>query len=377
MNFNENTKENKYYSNSPHNKSTCFPMIFTKFETEKNIHRDFSCDDIGINKIFLPYYKDLKQEMSKIKKEFRNLFNIKNTVFKEMITKKNSITYQNFIHGFGKYFFGPKGIVTKKYKYLSEYYGRNYDLNDKIFVGKLEYYDNINNFNNYQQRQNEANKKILYLNKNYAIVNDKNDIYSMKAITSKRLVKKDKNYVLLNKQRYKNILTEIYKISERNKKINNININSKKEINNKNRIKIKLNLPVNLKTYKKFHKNNNQKNIFNIYKKLFNDIKNIYNKINTKNNSSNSYVNINARNKQINNISNSNLFLTQCPSVNNININLKKINNRNIKNNLKTSFSNKSQDRNNSFNKKNDLKISKIRLNKLNNKIFRNMSFNF
>ena len=352
-------------------------MIFTKFETEKNIHRDFSCDDIGINKIFLPYYKDLKQEMSKIKKEFRNLFNIKNTVFKEMITKKNSITYQNFIHGFGKYFFGPKGIVTKKYKYLSEYYGRNYDLNDKIFVGKLEYYDNINNFNNYQQRQNEANKKILYLNKNYAIVNDKNDIYSMKAITSKRLVKKDKNYVLLNKQRYKNILTEIYKIPERNKKINNININSKKEINNKNRIKIKLNLPVNLKTYKKFHKNNNQKNIFNIYKKSFNDIKSIYNKINTKNNSSNSYVNIKARNKQINNINNSNLFLTQCPSVNNININLKKINSRNIGNNLKTSFSNKSQDRNNSFNKRNDLKISKIRLNKLNNKISRNMSFNF
>ena len=385
----ENTKDNKHYSSSPKLKTTTsFPMIFNNFETDKKFNRDLSCIDLDQNKIFLPLYKNINEEMVKIRRHIRSLFNIKSTVFKEMITKKNSITYQNFIHGFGQYFFGPKGIVTRKCKMLREYYFKNYDLTDKIFTGKLEYYeDNFHKWNKFNQRQNDAKKKILTMSKNYAVVDGDHDLYSVKAITSKRLINKKKNYVILNKQRYSHILTEISEKDERFNKINylnflNTNYKSKNNIFNKKKAKIKMNLPIKLKTYRKFYNNNNKNNIYNNYKKNIIDIKNKYQYRKINRNISppktNSYADTELKGNKVNNSNNSNIFLTQCLSTNNIRDKKKIPSNKYnfflTSTNKKNEFKYKN---NNNNNRINNSEKTKLELYKEKNRvILRNLSFN-
>ena len=85
-------------------------------------------------------------------------------------------------------------MITKKNKILRDWYFRNGDLEDKIYAGHLEYYadEYLILYNRYKQRLKNSKKHISKISKNYAIVNDKNDKYSMKAITSKRLYNKKK-----------------------------------------------------------------------------------------------------------------------------------------------------------------------------------------
>ena len=280
--------------------------------------------------------------MDKVKKQFRNLFDIKNTIFKDMITKSNSSTYQNFVRGFGKYFFGPFGIVTQKYNYLKEYYVRTSALNVKIYAGKLDYYDYINKYNRFKQRQNNANKKLLSISKNYAIVNDRNDIFSMKALTSKRYIKR-KNYVSLNKQKYKSSMTEINEIQTKNNKKTNLSKNNyKNKNNNKSILKLKLKSPGYLKAYNNFY-NNKSKNIFDNYKKAVSKIQSKYNKktfrtSNTEKTRANTQIN-----EKTNSANNSILFLTQ---------------------GIQGIFSSKSKDKKVTFNNINNLTQNKIGLNK-------------
>ena len=166
LTFYENNKENRNNSFSPIQKKLIFPSVFSKFETEKNFSRDSFCLKLAKSRIFLPNYKNIKQEMDKIKKQFHNFFDIKNTIFKDMLTKANSTAYQNFIRGFGKYFFGPFGLVTQQNRFLREYYFSRSALNVKIYAGRLEYYDYINKYNRYLQRKNNANKRLLSISKN-------------------------------------------------------------------------------------------------------------------------------------------------------------------------------------------------------------------
>ena len=342
LTFYENSKENRSKSFTPKLDKLTLPSIFTKFETEKNFNRDSLCLKLEKNKIFLPNYTNIKEEMDKVKKQFRNLFDIKNTIFKDMITKSNSSTYQNFVRGFGKYFFGPFGIVTQKYNYLKEYYIRTSALNVKIYAGKLDYYDYINKYNRFKQRQNNANKKLLSISKNYAIVNDRNDIFSMKALTSKRYIKR-KNYVSLNKQKYKSSMTEINEIQTKNNKKANLNKNNyKNKNNNKSILKLKLKSPGYLKAYNNFY-NNKSKNIFDNYKKAVSKIQSKYNKktfrtSNTEKTRANTQTN-----EKTNSENNSILFLTQ---------------------GIQGIFSSKSKDKKVTFNNINNLTQNKIALNK-------------
>ena len=342
LTFYENSKENRSKSFTPKLDKLTLPSIFTKFETEKNFNRDSLCLKLEKNKIFLPNYTNIKEEMDKVKKQFRNLFDIKNTIFKDMITKSNSSTYQNFVRGFGKYFFGPFGIVTQKYNYLKEYYVRTSALNVKIYAGKLDYYDYINKYNRFKQRQNNANKKLLSISKNYAIVNDRNDIFSMKALTSKRYIKR-KNYVSLNKQKYKSSMTEINEIQTKsNKKANLSKNNYKNKNNNKSILKLKLKSPGYLKAYNNFY-NNKSKNIFDNYKKAVSKIQSKYNKktfrtSNTEKTRANTQTN-----EKTNSENNSILFLTQ---------------------GIQGIFSSKSKDKKVTFNNINNLTQNKIALNK-------------
>ena len=340
LTFYENNKENRSKSFTPKLDKLNLPSIFTKFETEKNFFRDSICLKLAKSKIFLPNYKNIKQEMDKVKKQFRNLFDIKNTIFKDMITKNNSSTYKNFVRGFGKYFFGPFGLVTQKYNSLRDYYLRTSALNAKIYAGKLDYYDYIIKYNRFKQRQNNANKKILSISKNYAIVNDKNDIFSMKALTSKRFIRRKKNFVSLNKQKYKSAMTEINEIQTKNKK--KIIMNKHNSI-----LKLKLKPPGYLKTYNNFY-NSKSKNIFDNYKKAVYKIQNKYNKkvfraSNTEKTRTNTQTNIKQNsNEKINNY-NSNLFLTQ---------------------GIQRSLSNKFKNKKVTFNNINNLTNNKIALNK-------------
>ena len=285
LTFYENSKEDLYNFYSSKNDKSVFPSIFSKFETEKNFSRDSLCIKLSKNKIFLPKYKNIKQEMAKIKKQFRNLFNIKNTIFKKMMTKKNSTTYRNFIKGFGKYFFGPFGLVTQKNKFLREYYFMNSALNVKIYAGRLEYYDYINKYNRYKQRQNNSHKHMLSISNNYAVLDDKNDIYSIKAKTSNRLFKRRKDFVSLNIQKYRNSITEIKEILPINDKkkgqLINKSFNDKNSryyIQNKIKSKLKIKKPLYLKTINNFYTNKNN-NILNYHKRIVTNIKNKYSKI--------------------------------------------------------------------------------------------------
>ena len=318
LTFYENNKENRNNSFSSIQKKLIFPSIFSKFETEKNFSRDSFCLKLAKSKIFLPNYKNIKQEMDKIKKQFHNFFDIKNTIFKDMLTKKNSTTYQNFIRGFGKYFFGPFGLVTQRNKFLREYYFSRSALNVKIYAGRLEYYDYINKYNRYIQRKNNANKRLLSISKNYAIVNDKNDLYSMKAMTSKRLVKGQKNFVSLNRQKYRPSLTEISENTKFTKFKKKKNTFYKSSNNKNNNYKVKLNNnPLGyLKTYSNFYSNKNRnRNMLQNYKKAVYNIRNNnkidYNISNTEKTRANTHISIKNRSEQVNNGNNSNFFLTQ------------------------------------------------------------------
>ena len=327
LTFYENRKENRNNSFSHNLNKIIFPSVFSKFETERNFYRDSLCIKLAKNKIFLPNYKNIKKELLEVKKQFRNLFNIKNTIFKDMITKNNSHTYKHFVHGFGKYFFGPFGLVSKQNKLLREYYIRTSALNAKIYAGRLEYLDYINKFSRFKQRQNFANKHLLSMSKNYAVVNDKNDIFSMKALTSNKYVNKRKNFVSLNKLKYRPSVTEINEISPNiKKKINFMNKTFNGKLNkntnkdkNTSMTKLKIRSPNYSKTYSNFYKNKNRnRNIFGNYKKAVEVIhnKNKYNqKINLTNNKEksriNSYINIKFKTEKIKNDNKYNFFLTQ------------------------------------------------------------------
>ena len=297
-----------------------FPSIFSKFETERKNYMDSLCPKSYKNQIFLPDYKNIGEEIAKLKKQFRNLFEIKNTIFKKMITKENSTIYKNFIKGFGKYFFGPFGIVTQNNKFLRDYYFKISALNKKIFAGRLDYYDHMNKFNRYKQRKNIAHKRILSNSKNFIVITDKDNVYSAKAKIPKRLTN-NKDFVSLNRLKYRESITEIKENSPDNKKINEVmnqtfNIkNNSKDHKNKSMNKIKNKTSLNLITYNNFY-NGKNRNLFGNYIKAVSYNKNIVKKnifkgFNTENSRNNSHIHVKFRRAKINDGNNSNFFLTQ------------------------------------------------------------------
>ena len=237
-----------YKKNAILNKSL-FPSIFSHFETETK-HLEEISPKPQKNKIKLPYYKNIKTEMLQMKRQINSLFGI-NNIFKQMRSRYNSICYKNFVKGFAKYFFGPFGYVTKRNKLLREYYLSKGNLSDKIYAGKLDYYDYTSKkLNQVTARQNETKKRRLSLSTNFAVVFDKNDVYSVKAVTSKRLVNYKKNFVDINKRKYLDSDLEPIKEIENNSKKDN-----KNKLNQKKKIQIRLN------TYNKFNKEKNDEKL--------------------------------------------------------------------------------------------------------------------
>ena len=156
---------------------------------------------ILINKDVMPKYKNIIIEIRKRRNNMRKYFNIKNTIFKEIQSKQNSLTYRQFVSNLGKYFFGPNGIVTNKNNFLKRYYedkNLKVGLNKKIYTGNLDYFYHITPKNSYTQRLNISKEKLLNLSGNFAVPNSKIDKIIQKALYVSKLVKKEKNYVKLN-----------------------------------------------------------------------------------------------------------------------------------------------------------------------------------
>ena len=150
---------------------------------------------------------------------------------------------------------------------MREYYLHKSALNDRIYAGKLAYYDYAShNITKEIKMKNENTKRRLSLSSNLAVVFDKNDVSSMKALTTKKFYNYKKNFVDINRRIYYN--------SNKNKdeEKNELQLIRESPDNKKNNKKMtKKNLKINLNIYNTFNK---IKNANKLKRKYFSFINN-------------------------------------------------------------------------------------------------------
>ena len=189
------------------------------------------------NKNFEVQFTDIKKEIKKRSNTLKRYFNIKNSIFKEMQSKYNSLIYQELVNNMGNYFFGPYGKVTEKYKFLRDYY-INQDMkmgfNSKILAGTLDYYSLLSDYDSYTQRINSTKEQLLFSSRNLAVAKSGFDIIDQSALSNNKLFNKRKNFVDLNIKSIKNLYTNF----NSNKSTDTLGKNEKKKQIKKIRIKI-------------------------------------------------------------------------------------------------------------------------------------------
>ena len=216
--------------------------IYLKMENKENINKKIFDINNNIsffnkNKNFEVKFIDIKKEIKKRSNTLKRYFNIKNTIFKEMQSKKNSLIYQELIKYMGKYFFGPNGKVTEKYKLLRDYYEdkeMNIGFNSKIIAGTLDYYSLLSDYDSYSQRINSTKEQLLFSSRNLAVAKSGFDIIDQSALSNNKLFNKRKNFVDLNIKSIKNLYTNF----NSNKSTDTLGKNEKKKQIKKIRIKI-------------------------------------------------------------------------------------------------------------------------------------------
>ena len=216
--------------------------IYLKMENKENINKkifDIN-NDISFfnkNKNFEVQFTDIKKEIKKRSNTLKRYFNIKNSIFKEMQSKYNSLIYQELVNNMGNYFFGPYGKVTEKYKFLRDYY-INQDMkmgfNSKILAGTLDYYSLLSDYDSYTQRINSTKEQLLFSSRNLAVAKSGFDIIDQSALSNNKLFNKRKNFVDLNIKSIKNLYTNF----NSNKSTDTLGKNEKKKQIKKIRIKI-------------------------------------------------------------------------------------------------------------------------------------------
>ena len=178
---------------------------------------------------------NIRKEIKKRNSDLRKYFNIKNTIFKDMQLKQNSLIYKEFIKHMGKYYFGPHGKISEKYKFLKDYYEEKdlkMGLNNKICAGTLDYFSLLSNYDSYSQRINSTKEKMLFSSNNLSVARSGFDMINQNAMNHNKLFNKNKNFVKINKKNIKNYY----------------NNNSKKHMNSRNNIvrkivkKVKINI---------------------------------------------------------------------------------------------------------------------------------------
>ena len=213
----------------------------SKYENKESINKkifDINNNISFFNKnSFAVEFTNIKKEIKKRSNTLKRYFNIKNTIFKEMQSKKNSLIYQELIKYMGKYFFGPNGKVTEKYKLLRDYYEdkeMNIGFNSKIIAGTLDYYSLLSDYDSYSQRINSTKEQLLFSSRNLAVAKSGFDIIDQSALSNNKLFNKRKNFVDLNIKSIKNLYTNF----NSNKSTDTLGKNEKKKQIKKIRIKI-------------------------------------------------------------------------------------------------------------------------------------------
>ena len=216
--------------------------IYLKMENKENINKKIFDINNNIsffnnNKNFEVQFIDIKKEIKKRSNTLKRYFNIKNSIFKEMQSKYNSLIYQELVNNMGNYFFGPYGKVTEKYKFLRDYY-INQDMkmgfNSKILAGTLDYYSLLSDYDSYTQRINSTKEQLLFSSRNLAVAKSGFDIIDQSALSNNKLFNKRKNFVDLNIKSIKNLYTNF----NSNKSIDTLGKNEKKKQIKKIRVKI-------------------------------------------------------------------------------------------------------------------------------------------
>ena len=195
----------------------------SKYENKESINKkifDINNNISFFNKNnFVVKFTNIKKEIKKRSNTLKRYFNIKNTIFKEMQSKKNSLIYQELIKYMGKYFFGPNGKVTEKYKLLRDYYEdkeMNIGFNSKIIAGTLDYYSLLSDYDSYSQRINSTKEQLLFSSRNLAVAKSGFDIVDQSALSNNKLFNKKKNFVNLNIRNIKNIYNSNSSINQSN-----------------------------------------------------------------------------------------------------------------------------------------------------------------
>jgi hypothetical protein len=195
----------------------------SKYENKESINKkifDINNNISFFNKnSFAVEFTNIKKEIKKRSNTLKRYFNIKNTIFKEMQSKKNSLIYQELIKYMGKYFFGPNGKVTEKYKLLRDYYEdkeMNIGFNSKIIAGTLDYYSLLSDYDSYSQRINSTKEQLLFSSRNLAVAKSGFDIVDQSALSNNKLFNKKKNFVNLNIRNIKNLYNSNSSINQSN-----------------------------------------------------------------------------------------------------------------------------------------------------------------
>ena len=161
-----------------------------------------------------------------------------------MRSKHNSLIYKELVKNMGKYFFGPNGKVTEKYKFLNDYYKEKefkIGLNNKISAGTLDYFSLLSNYDSYTQRLNSTKEQMLFSSHNLSVARSGFDVVGQNALSKNKLFNKNKNFVNLNiknvKNFYRNYTNSNIDSSKKNYQkiiIPKIKINNNENINHNN-----------------------------------------------------------------------------------------------------------------------------------------------
>ena len=195
----------------------------SKYENKESINKkifDINNNISFFNKNnFVVKFTNIKKEIKKRSNTLKRYFNIKNSIFKEMQSKYNSLIYQELVNNMGNYFFGPYGKVTEKYKFLRDYY-INQDMkmgfNSKILAGTLDYYSLLSDYDSYTQRINSTKEQLLFSSRNLAVAKSGFDIVDQSALSNNKLFNKKKNFVNLNIRNIKNLYNSNSSINQSN-----------------------------------------------------------------------------------------------------------------------------------------------------------------
>ena len=174
MNNSEEKNNNSLYlTDEDDNEININPNIFYLYNNFliKENKNYFSNHKFSSLKEIMPEYSDINLQIQKKINNVRGFYTY-DPIFRDMLSK-NSYAVNLFIRGFREMFFGPKGIVTRKSQELKKYYKSfepKVNLETKINVGSLDYYDFLSKYNSFFERLKNSRKKILKISGNFEVV---------------------------------------------------------------------------------------------------------------------------------------------------------------------------------------------------------------